>query len=325
MIEKKTVLVLGAGASMHLKFPSGEELIGKILSNLENLDPACGDRAKELVSLEYTMEELIPFRDALQHCGLQSIDAFLERRPEFIDLGKAAIAQALIPSENAEYPWDHSGQWGPREDNWYTHLYGKMGGSFEEFGSNELSVITYNYDRSLDFYLLRCLENTYGKDASECWEALSAIPIIHLHGQLGSLSPDADNYRPYGRTLDPEAIKICASSIKIISEDIDSYPQFKEAHKLLAMAEQIFFLGFGYHEDNLKRLRLDGIAETRRQLVLSGELPSDLELPITGGTRFGLTDREWNSITRRVTPSPSGQSHRTYKILAYLREAVDWD
>jgi len=36
-----------------------------------------------------------------------------------------------------------------RGGGWYEYLFGKLKATFEEFGQNKLSVITFNYDRSL--------------------------------------------------------------------------------------------------------------------------------------------------------------------------------
>ena len=35
-----------------------------------------------------------------------------------------------------------------RGGDWYEYLSGKLNSSFEEFGENKLSIITFNYDRS---------------------------------------------------------------------------------------------------------------------------------------------------------------------------------
>jgi hypothetical protein len=45
-----------------------------------------------------------------------------------------------------------------------------------------------------------------------------------------------------------------AKQIKIIHETVDDEPQFHEAHRLLAQAERVCFVGFGYDATNLRRL-----------------------------------------------------------------------
>ena len=95
MIKRKTVLILGAGASMHLAFPSGRQLVTKVIDGLrqENYQlfqilRACGFPAPDITG----------FRDALERSGRSSVDVFLEHRPEFLPLGKTAIAGLLMPA-----------------------------------------------------------------------------------------------------------------------------------------------------------------------------------------------------------------------------------
>ena len=65
------------------------------------------------------------------------------------------------------------------------YLAGKLDSTFEEFGNNKLSIVTFNYDRSLEHYLLNSLMTLHGKTRDECAQALKKIPIVHVYGQLG--------------------------------------------------------------------------------------------------------------------------------------------
>ena len=57
----------------------------------------------------------------------------------------------LIPKENEENLFTY-------QKSWLRVLYNNMSASFEEFGKNALSIITYNYDRSVEHFFLsrRC-------------------------------------------------------------------------------------------------------------------------------------------------------------------------
>jgi hypothetical protein len=97
-------------------------------------------------------------------------------------IGKIAIADRLIRCEN-EGTFDTAGE------DWYTYLIARMtdGTPFEEFGSNQVSFVTFNYDRSLEHYLATTLRFRSGKPIQEVAEALKRIPVIHVHGNLGAL------------------------------------------------------------------------------------------------------------------------------------------
>src|SRR5206468_11122318 len=97
MIRKPTVLVLGAGASHDYGFPLGYPLVTQICHGLSNPNE---DISKRLYGCAFTADNVESFRRALELSAQLSIDTFLENRPEFLEVGKAAIACCLIPCEH---------------------------------------------------------------------------------------------------------------------------------------------------------------------------------------------------------------------------------
>lgn len=145
MITKTTVLILGAGASIDYGFP-----LGRGLRDLVCRVPGTAG-ASAITDAGYDPEELNEFVDILRHSGYTSVDWFLEDRPEFISIGKAAIAAALIPFENPDrlFPPDAPA------NHWYELLLNTMDSPRGSFTENRLSIVTFNYDRSLEYYLFR--------------------------------------------------------------------------------------------------------------------------------------------------------------------------
>ena len=129
----------------------------------------------------YSEGQISGFRDAFYYSGRNSLDAFLEHRTDLIEIGKAVIACLLINKENVERLFRFDGR------HWLRYLYNNLNATFEEFGGNKLSIVTFNYDRAVEHFLFTSLKNSYNKSDEECAKALSAIPIIHLHGSLGLL------------------------------------------------------------------------------------------------------------------------------------------
>ena len=247
MIKTPTVFILGAGASAPFEYPSGYDLMKTICTRLGNPND---ERFKQMACLGHQEKDISTFRNALFYSGKSSVDAFLEHRTVFISIGKSAIAQTLIPFEKVNVLFDRG--------DWYQYFYDKLNTSFEEFGQNNISIITFNYDRSFDHYLFTALQNSYGKSDKECADKLKDIPIIHLYGQLSLLPWQADFQtkhlqRPYDADVSLDDIDRAAQSIKIIHETVD-YKQdtdFQKAYGLLKEAEYIYFLGFGYDETNI--------------------------------------------------------------------------
>lgn len=284
MINIPTVLILGAGASNPFGFPSGYELLKIIVSNTLR---------DWLIGHGYMPQEIDAFQTALKKSGRQSVDAFLEHRSEFLNIGKTAIALTLIPHENEAQLFER--RKGP---HWYDHLFNAMKTPFDGFTHNKLSVLTFNYDRSLEHYLLQSLLNAYGRNPEETERAVEAVEIVHLHGHLGTL-----NERPYSPEINTDYVRIAASGIKVIHENgMGTQPQFARAQTILAKANRVHVLGFGYDVTNVERLCVECIAP---------------EVPIYGSA-LGLTPSERGKIQRLFKDRiVLGQDH--WDCLTHLR------
>lgn len=146
MLSKSTVLVLGAGASKPYNFPTGFELSGRIFDQLQGAGHAPYNNLREIFGFGQT--EINRFRDAFYFSGKNSVDAFLEHRTEFLAIGKAATAAVLVEYENPWRLFQYDDQ------NWLRYLYNNLNTSFDDFGSNKLSIVTFNYDRVVEFPFL---------------------------------------------------------------------------------------------------------------------------------------------------------------------------
>lgn len=302
MIEIETVLLLGAGASIPFGFPSGQNLVDIICTrlsfntlqaktNVEKLFIEGWRRAFIILEQSFSKKRLSTFTDRLLNSGESSVDAFLEsQEPEFVEIGKAAITASLLPCELEKtlfmYFMETRRRPGDTEEqskNWYQYLWGELNAPFEQFEENKLSIVTFNYDRSLEHYLFTALKNKYpGKSNEEYAEKIQSIPIIHVHGKLGPLSwelpnSDFETVVPYDSmtanfgmsvkdTEDYQRIwfDTAQSSIKVIHEGTDESEEFKQAHELITKAQQLYFLGFGYHPTNLRRLNPDVLKKPKK-------------------------------------------------------------
>ena len=252
MIERPTVLVLGAGASQPYGFPLGRELLFKVIEGLRE----GGDIRRGLSEgTGYVPGLLDTFREEL-HASMQlSVDAFLERRaedtPEWVEIGKLAIAQALMPYEQEVFVLPKKEQ-----QNWYEYLFARMADSPDTFKKNDLSVITFNYDRSFEQFLFLGLQNSFGLDEEDAIELVESVPIVHVHGQLGPLPWEEDG-RPYRVSQNTDDLEQAAAYIRIVHEAAMNDPEYRKARGWLTRAEVVAFLGFGYHGKNVIRLRPD--------------------------------------------------------------------
>ena len=255
MIKSNTVLILGAGASFDYGFPLGRPLLLEIGSELSS--NSINPFQTQLNRCGFSIEQLKEFGKELLNSMQPSVDAFLEKRmenKEFVEIGKLSIAAKLMPLEVPDNLRRGSNN---RDMKWYEYLFGLLGARKEEFDKNKLAIITFNYDRSLEYFLLAALSNTYALDVSQAVEFLRSIPIVHIYGQLGELDLIDSTGRPYTPDFDSADLKKCASEISIIHEYSEITPSIVVAHQLMSDADTLCFLGFGYHDLNVQRLEID--------------------------------------------------------------------
>jgi hypothetical protein len=264
MIVKRTVLVLGAGASKPYGFPSGIELVGQTVRAL--LDPA-SDTRRLLSANGFSISEQETFAGQLAGSARGSIDTFLEARPQFRDIGTVAIAAGLIPCES----WFSLNSPEAAREDWYRYLWNALGNKVEDIRSNQLTVLTFNYDRSLEFFLLSAAKASWGLTGDEAAKALEPIPIIHLHGKLGELPELAQKgsyARPFNPPIDADSLVCSAETIKIVHDDLGNDSEFIRARASLESAEVICFLGFGFSPVNVHRL-FGAASDTQRRIVVA--------------------------------------------------------
>jgi hypothetical protein len=191
---------------------------------------------------------------------------------------------------------------------------------FESFGANKVSIITFNYDRSLEFFLFRGLKNKFGASHSGCVENFEKIRVIHVHGRLGPSPTDEHAWPPYGTPIRPNDIIALRLGIKVIHEAADDSPELLEARDRLSKAERICFLGFGFHQRNLRRL-FKGVATVRP----SDDNSNTTQWSLSPGVKifasgYGLSDAKKEAI-QKLLPLPRCQwGTRTSSCKDFLDE-----
>lgn len=297
MIDKKTVFVLGAGASCPYGYPSGSELRRLILYNegsfnggfldsyinfvnSNNLDPST--RKSKLKQVQQFIET---FKGAVK-----SIDVFIANNPKSAPAGKYIIAFEIFRAEQEsrfreeiqlgkEWLESHDnkkyvrGRAGFHGDDWYCYLFKRITDSLvgrdalPDFSNGNISFITFNYDRSLEYFFydsLRCLYSEVAED--RIVQALDHLKILHVYGNIAPLKwQNPGDYIDYKQKINESILQNAANKIRTIYEEKEN-PELTEAKNLLQQATQIFFLGFGYAPENMEVLGLPELVQPRCQV-----------------------------------------------------------
>lgn len=281
MRKSPITLVLGAGSSCAFGFPTGEGLRQLIISfKGQGAVPGL---------LGYTPHPVNEFIEAFSESQLNSIDAYLGRDGTDSEVGKRLVAYALLSKEKAAQLFEDVG------DHWYRYMLNQIVNSvskWEDLDLSWLSIVTFNYDRSLEHYLTVTLGRIYQKTRDEVTAKLAQLKIVHVYGSLGNYFAPPDVSTPFGG-IHPDLFKMyvvrAAQEIRVVPEGRIDAPSFETARDLLRAAKEVYFLGFGFDQVNIERLGAPAVFFNEQGF------PKAIH-----STVFGLTDAEISLASRRL-------------------------
>ncbi len=271
----KTTLLLGAGASRPYGLPLGSGLT-KALYDLTKSTPL--SQALELgIGHE---QEIRAFVEDFRNSACYSIDAFLSRRGEWSVVGKRAIASIILTAESNHYLWNPVTLADGGDQDWYRYFVNAIDGArrIEDLDLSRFSVVSFNYDRSFEWFVANAIKNRYGTTLEMALAKLAEIEFVHVYGSLGSIDPASKDHVSYGNGATAARVQRAFGRLRVIPEGRDDDDDVQRARTLLSKAEQVVILGFGFDPDNLARLnfaktcfaqwKLDG-GVVRRRVVAS--------------------------------------------------------
>ncbi len=256
MIKENTLFILGSGASWPYGYPTGEILIKEIRDYFPLLFKKLSVAEKKEANYSLAKE----FVDELMRSHDNMIDYFLATsKPENAAIGKMAILATIHWKEKLSAQREITGI---VEDDWFQYLIKCMTkslitrDSIKNFGNNKVNFITFNYDRLLEHFLGNMTQNKYSIERSYVKDYLCNINILHVYGRLPLLPwEDIPTGIEYGYEIDLDYLIHNWDRIKTIHERSEINQD--SIDDLVKKAERIFFLGFGFHEENIKTLKLE--------------------------------------------------------------------
>ncbi|MDJ0278681.1 hypothetical protein QLH51_17955 [Sphingomonas sp. 2R-10] len=292
MIRVPTTFVIGAGASAELDFPTGPGLLRDISELLQfgsQFDHVNGSSAALDIGLAYarlTGQSRInpsdPFYDAAARVRsaadiARSIDNVIDQNdddPLVEMVGKLAIAYRLLTAEAESKLSEAPEQPGIFDlqnlrDTWLLPL-GQMlttdiRKSRVESIFDQLTIITFNYDRSIEAYLPTLLVAAYGLDHADAVAISQRVRIFHPYGQVGRLSWDlgVDGGIPYGWVA-RDRLELIAPQLRTFTEQLADGDELTAMRNAVQQAEHLVFLGFGFHRQNMRLLAPDMDAQSTK-------------------------------------------------------------
>jgi hypothetical protein len=255
-----------------------------------------------------TLDKITEFRElrkALIEYDPISIDAFLNQNPRYAVAGKIMIIYALLKCENKDLFERRRETTDYRPDNWYSYLIKDLlSGSSNPsvIKNNNLNIITFNYDMSLDYCLAKKLSEvgilSDNDVAKNFIYELTTKRIHHVYGQLHNEIP-IKNYGDHfvikngaftEKNRNGNMARLIASiktqnSIRLIGEERKHHTT--DYKQLIKDAKKIIIIGFGFDRDNLDILGFPN-EETEYAQLLMGK---QLKYMDYKGTMRGLADQ----------------------------------
>lgn len=275
MLRSKTTLIVGAGASAEAGLPIGSELKIVIAKKLGyrsgegiGLDYRYGDQQiYEILRRTYQRE----INDYIKACinissGVvlsSSIDNFIDthKHDQSITIcGKIAIARTILEAEKGCKLYINPSNiynklnFSEISNTWYTKFYewlvqGVDKSNLEQIFEN-LTVISFNYDRCIQHFLTHAISTNFIISVDAAKEIVKKLRIFFPYGSVGPYLPTAGSSIGFGADALPNINNIL-DGLKTYTEQIEDSTTLTEFRNAIAESETLIFLGNQYHDTNI--------------------------------------------------------------------------
>jgi hypothetical protein len=305
--SNSTVFILGAGASWHYGYPTGETLVEKVIEKAaialryfeHSADVGNPARPEFLVDQmsdqwEKAATECRKLKNGLEQVNPLVIDYYLGWNSGLQNVGRLLIAWVILESEHKSkdrnLDRDRPGvtDTAKYRDDWVRFIIHQIAIHCRESSDllqNKVSFVTFNYDVSLEMALRNGLNHIQLFSKDDVTKFLDGR-IIHIYGKVRDphVKGEADwNYKLH----DPKMLgsntgdyhtkmKILLDAAYTASKElrvIDPHDksagdtEIKIAQTVIANAQRVFILGYGFDEHNNGRLNLHETLRLRTELA----------------------------------------------------------
>lgn len=277
MFRAKTVLVLGAGASVELGLPMGEQLLEQIRGLLDirfeyGFELKRGDRLIVDALKAHLQESGVDLLNHHLHAGHRVVQSSLQAPSidNLVDaleddattlISKMAIVRAIHQAESASLCSKMLSQHDQQMDlsvfqaNWYNSLSKLLFENVRRSDVNNifsnLEIINFNYDRCLESYLPHSLSQYYNMTLKDMKDLVNTLPVHRPYGIAGSLH----DVKFGGGNA--HQLAAAAQGIRTFTEQLVDETALSGIKSALEDADRIIFLGFAFHRQNLKLLEAE--------------------------------------------------------------------
>jgi hypothetical protein len=305
MFKRRTVFILGAGASREANLPCGDDFVLKISSKLDmriQHGKYAGGGDPALFGLLYTtykreMNQYLQtawlIRDGI-HLS-PSIDNFLELHRDnhrMLHLAKATIVSCILDAErDSKLSYDDSNtgnsiNFPDLHATWFAKFMKLLAKNVPRNVAatmfDNVSFIVFNYDRCLEHFLHHAVRRLYGFGHQEAASICAKVDVDHPYGLVAPLRIESGSGINFGQR-DVNWIEL-ADNIKTFTEQTVDGDMLESIRAKIQAAECLIFLGCAFHEPNMIMLN-----------------PGDVKRrPIIYGTGWGFSEDDVGNIQHQI-------------------------
>ena len=272
MFNLPTVFILGAGASFECGLPLGTILKERIAQAVRFQF----EHGVRQVSGDYDLYRILKSKfgaaiNTYSQAGnrlaaalsrSESVDDalhYLSETPHIVELGKVAIVYHILKAERESVLQNEPGIGRPDltilADTWFPHFYsmavaGLTHGQLERAFDN-ITIINFNYDRTLEQFLLWQLQDHAGILPNVAQNIVSSLKFIRPYGRVGPLEWEKVGGLKFGGPdfFGSELFEF-AGGIRTYTEQHESAIP-GEIDKALSNCHVAILIGFGFHQANM--------------------------------------------------------------------------
>jgi hypothetical protein len=195
------------------------------------------------------------------HASIDEALQYWSGTPEAVQLGKIAIANEILGAERNSTLSEKrdTGRVDVPLGGWiWPFLSMTLGSDLTreqaELAFANVTLINFNYDRTVEQYLYWALQQ-YGRvSADEAASAVISLKQIRPYGSIGNLQWQENPGPPFGGSEGGDNLFSLAKSIRTYTEQQYEGTDQK-IDQALDSARLVIFLGFGYHPQNMGLLK----------------------------------------------------------------------
>jgi hypothetical protein len=289
--SNQTVFILGAGASWHYGYPTGEGLVKKVIQKasiaarfFEHSLRVTNDQLPNgLTNWQSALNECQRLKSGLEQVNPLVIDYYLGWNPELQNIGRLLIAWVILECEHESRNGKNINR--PPlvpepNDDWCRFIIHQLAihcRNSKDLLQNYVSFVTFNYDVSLEHALRKGLKHIQMFDDKDVATFLGGSRIVHIYGRIrddvasaAQVEWDLQNqdlkqltefsmgdYHTKMKTL-LDLVYNASRGLRVIDPHDKGADdtEIMVARSAIAHARRVFILGYGFDEHNSGRLNL---------------------------------------------------------------------